>query len=190
MDNWLQVEPILLQQLSVPCTPEQAVAQTRQMLLKMANRAAPSVRKAQYQTVLRSILSTLAQGARDDAPEMFRAKLDRAGDMIDQAMARLDEPMPDLDVTARTYLSVILRGQILTGRFGTHGLPSLFGLFVVDTTIARLACLATNEPLSAMDLGETLSMWKRLVQLPPLWQRLKGMRSALEALYMAAGSTP
>ena len=184
-DNWSQIEPHLLQHLSTPRPPEVSVASTRSMLLSMAGRPAVAADPDQHAAIMGSILQSLQRAAQTtEAPPPFRPKLAWAA----QTLAALDltTPIPSLTESAQRYLSLVLRGEVLTRRLGTvGGLPAMLGLHLVEVTVARRAAPSAG-PLEPADLGLTLPALKRALHLPPIWAQIRAARPALEALFMTA----
>lgn len=184
-ENWSQIEPHLLQHLSNPRHPEAAVSSTRELLLSMAGRPAGAADPVQHAEIMGRILQSLQRAAQTtDAPPPFRSKLA----WMAQTLADLDlsPPMPALTEASQRYLSLVLRGEVLTRRLGTvGGLPAMLGLHLVEVTVARRAAARTGA-LEPADLGLTLPSLKRALHLPPLWAQIQAARPALEALFMTA----
>ena len=161
------------------------MSSTRELLLSMAGRPAVSADPQRHQAAMAALLDALSRAARvAEAPPPFRDKLAWAAKTIGALDA--STPLPTLSEASLRYLGLILRGEVLTRRLGTvGGLPAMMGLFLLETAIARRAA-DKSGPLTPADLGATLPQLKRALHLPPLWERIRGMQGALEALFMTA----
>ena len=172
--TWEQLQPHLLQHLSVPRAPEAAVATTRARLYELAGRPMPPPDAEAYRAALGHLVGALHAAE----PQPVTARV--------SARLAAGAPLPPLDEPSMRYLGIILRGELLACRFDqVGGLPVHLGLFLLETAVARLHTEAP-APLTPHDLGETLPAFKRHMHHPAWWQVLQQQRRALEGLFRLA----
>lgn len=202
-DVWLDWEAELLSLLDGmredPPPPEGMVAALRGRLFELASMDAPEIDPVRYPVAVRAALEGVyraLEAAQRSAPPGISAweqgfiarnlvTLGRARARMAEDWGALDDP---LNLSARRYLCLVLRGQILGKQLHAHGgVAEGLGAWLLDAAIARAGQPEEIAlPLSAEPVGAALSRWRKL-SLNAMMQRiLKLTRPALVDAFLNA----
>lgn len=157
-ENWLQLEAPLLSKLQ-DGGAHQAAAKLRSVLTQVTSRVLPEPDEAAFIKGLRGCVGVLG----NSAPTSL---LPKAAQQISALLPESEDRLP--------YFRAVLCNDLLAKRFAAVGsVPAGVGLTLLEVQTA----LALGGP-------EHLSEVQRTLQLPKVWEQVRALKPALEALFV------
>ena len=179
-ENWVEVEPLLLQRVKDAPDIHRAVNSIRSAIDQMTGR------DSKISTPFRQIYLEILTGVKariesqSNLPNRFRTARE---DMLLFLSRASREPEGRYTPEAHDFWSVVLRGRILGKRFAAFGgLPSGIGLSLFEFHLLS----GKSSPMTLEGLGPSLSQWRRALMAPPFWELLRSYQNQFSALYFCA----
>ncbi len=177
VDNWLQVEPVLIARCED--NAKASISGIRTALFQMAGRQGPPPNEEAYQETYQACRSfLLAQLQQLDVapimqPSLVELKTLLSGDTVQK----------NLTEECESYFLNILRNRLLSKSFARlGGLPMGLGLFLFERELMR----ALAEDGSVASVGLQMSSWRRRILLRPVWQTIRKLTPKFLDLFMYA----
>ncbi len=194
-EDWLALEErFVADVLANDRTPMAHIAAIRGVMLRAVRRdvPAPDPRRLTEATgallqVYRMVLDHAVQDPSADAAEVAFA--DRLRVRVLRAMTRLPDGLPVLDAEARSYVGLLLRGDLLGKRFVHHGSVAVgLGIFLHNILTAMLAAERDEDGVvTASALSEVLTDHVRLTLNRTVLEIQKKARPAVLDVFLSAG---
>ena len=170
VENWLQVEPILLEQIQVDVPT--SVRTIRRMLYSMAGR--------QEQTIpfpLDRVLDSIRQTLRARIASLSLDPLLTENQQYLLSMLE-NPPQKEQEENVEAYFLAIAKNRIMSKSFARLGsLPAGLGFLVLERYLfANRGALA--------EVGQDFSKWRRAIMLRPFWEAVRSMTDSMQHLFL------